>query len=288
MTVKSEPNALHFLDRLAGRIKGSLEVLEPRRPTTFEPREDQPEFHDVASSDQLTEKNSFLDRTVPRSVQTHEVLSGQTSRQLSLSVSPKLVSPDSTSMRQTGQQSEIQNPNQAELAGVKLPARSSVPLKDDTHSATATKSAEISVQISAANTISAKIDNDRVGIATDKVPGIFSRNRPDKTSEPQSEAHVSSALAEVSASAYASPLDVVPTKRQNQPAPQRFLLPATKAQPPASSQIKNTESEATVNITIGRLEIRATSQSPQSATPRSGPAAPLSLDAYLKAKAGNS
>ena len=275
----ARPPALtnHFLDRLAARIQGDVDLLEPRRSSMFEPKAEQQGIQDIS----LPHEGQARPAGIPHP------LSVNIFQNVEL---PALPETDAVNRIAASQTPEQRNENQNQSAERNSPTDPPKYFaKQAPGSGQRAKATSVS-QNSKENPISETVeiedrnerDRDQAG-PQDKVqwPAGLNRLAPKPFESPNASRNKSGNLAHIS-----GPVRV---GEQRQSSTKSLAPPAKKmsrSNDLMPSAFGSSAPEAIVNITIGRLEIRAVHPQQPSPLPRTRAPAPLSLDAYLKSKVG--
>jgi hypothetical protein len=277
MTARSETQANHFLDRLAARIQGDPDLLEPRRPSLFEPNAGQ---HD-------TQEISLSDKAPTALEQIRNQLSGNIFQKGPLQ---ELHDSGEVNDAAPGQTREAGNETRNEGVEPSVRAKSA-------------KQFESQLALSNQRPKAARVPQNSTKKPVAETFEIAYGNKPaHEQAGPQREDQLPAGMNRLAPKTLKSPDTVqidggniahisgpVRVARQRQSSAQGFAPPLNKSnvpRPSALSEFAAPESESIVNITIGRLEVRAVHQQQPFPPPRARASTPLSLDAYLKSKAG--
>jgi hypothetical protein len=277
MIARPPAQTSHFLDRLAARIQGDVDLLEPRRPSIFEPNAEQQGIQDV----------SLPHEGQARPVGVPHPPSVSIFQNVELPALPETDAVNRIAASQTPQQrNENQNQSAERNAPTEPPKYFAKQAPRSGQRAIATSVSQNSKE----NPISESVeiedrnerDRDQAGSRDkDQWPARLNRLAPKAFESPNTSQNKSGDLAHISGPVRVGEQRQSSTKSLAPPAKKMSL--SNNLMP---SAFGGSEPEAIVNITIGRLEIRAVHPQQPSPLPRTRAPAPLSLDAYLKSKVG--
>jgi hypothetical protein len=261
----------HFLNRLLDRAEGRAPVLERRPRTLFEPR----------ALDEAHPVESFAERVLPAA----EVLPRAHPDAAPFAAAPRRAeTPISTLLTD---QSEIRPPRHAPEAmnapHLPLPERAAPPAEPPRPRATRADARSERQEFS---TVATKTIEAPARASARQNSGT-QRTEPSRTPQKTSAAEATPAAQETTPVLALSHRIPAPTLRLEHGSVAESAVRLARAQTPAAQREPSAPAApAPVQITIGRLEVRAVSDKPQSAAARKPSTPRLSLDAYLHQRHG--